>query len=459
MQKKQGKILRFGLIALAAATLLVTGFLLGRQHAPGNSETGAAKSGTASASKERKILFYRNPMNPAITSPVPAKDEMGMDYTPVYSDEGAAPAKKKTFEEEAEDFFAEDEESGAVPGLGPVVLDSKALSLAGVRLAPAESGHFTKSVRTVGRVTPDEARIFRVQTKISGWVETLYANTTGIAVKKGQPLLSLYSPQLVASQEEFLRARAAAREFSSSPDPETRAMGKNLMNAARKRLTLFDVPESFIRELEKTGRVKRLVTIFSPVTGLVLEKGVTLGQQVEPGAVLLTVADLSTVWVEADFYEQDAASLKEGQTALVTSSYDPGLSLSGRIVFLLPFLKPDSRTLTARLSFKNPGLALKPGMFVDVNLVSDFGESVSVPDTALLRTGARTVVFVEKGEGRFEPKAVTPGAAGQGRVQVLTGLSAGEKVVVSANFLMDSESRLAAAIEAASGAAASGGAK
>lgn len=459
MRKIPAKTLRFGLITLAAATLLVLGFLLGRQNAFNAAGKGTTGVAAPAFSKERKILFYRNPMNPAITSPVPAKDEMGMDYTPVYSDEGAAPVKKKSFDEQAEDFFAEDEEEAAVPGLGPVVLDSNALSLAGVRLAPAESGHFTKSVRTVGRVTPDEARIQRVQTKISGWVETLYANTTGIAVKKGQPLLSLYSPQLVASQEEFLRARATAREFSSSPDPETRAMGKSLMNAARKRLTLFDVPESFIRELEKSGRVRRLVTIFSPVSGLVLEKGVTLGQQVEPGAVLLTVADLSTVWVEADFYEQDAASLKEGQTALVTSSYDPGLSRSGTIIFLLPFLKPDSRTLTARLSFSNPDLALKPGMFVDVNLVSDLGESISVPDTALLRTGARTVVFVEKGQGRFEPRAVTPGAAGQGRVQVLTGLSAGEKVVISANFLLDSESRLAAAIEAASGAAASGGAK
>jgi RND family efflux transporter MFP subunit len=388
------------------------------------------KPGTAIKSeKERKILFYRNPMNPAISSPVPVKDEMGMDYIPVYEDE------------------AQGGENIGVSGMAPIVLSSQGMELSGVITSPAVSTKFIKTIRTVGQVLVDETRVHRVQIRVSGWVEELFVNYLGQTATKGTPLLSIYSPELVSSQEEFIGALEALEKINASRTTEEKKYLQTLLDAARKRLTLFGVPESFIRELERTETVQRLITLEAPVSGVVTAKEVFSGQKVEPGMALLTLTDLSRIWVEADFYEYEAGELKTGETAELFSSYDPGLSLKGNVTYIYPYLNPESRTLRARMEFSNEDLRLKPGMFVDVQLNLDMGESVVVPDSAVIYSGLRKIVFVNTEGSRFEPREVMVGARSNGKVQILSGVLEGDRVAVKANFLLDAESRLQAIIQ------------
>lgn len=399
--------------------------------APSPSASQAAPNG-------RRIVFYRHPMNPSITSPVPAKDEMGMDYVPVYSDEmGAAP--------------------GAVQGLTPVEATAAGVQLAGVQTAVAERRELSRTTRVSGVVVPDETRVRRVQTKITGWVEKLYVNATGQAVRAGQPLLALYSPELLATQEEFLRASEAAGRFSQSSLPEVRRGGEELLTAARRRLELFDVPRSTIARLEQTGVAQRTITLNAPVSGYVTGKEIFEGQQVQPGMDLLTVTDLSKVWVEADFYEYESHDLRLGARATVSLPYDPGARLTGRVTFIYPTVDAQSRTLKARLEFPNPGLLLKPGMYVDVTPDLDTRSGIVIPDSAVIDTGVRQVVFVARG-ARFEPREVRVGNRSGGQALILSGIAAGERVAVRANFLLDSESRLRAAIQALPAGPAGGGA-
>jgi len=396
----------------------------------GRAETGpaqAAKAPAAPAQKAKpKILFYRNPMDPTITSPVPAKDSMGMDYVPVYSDE-------------------EDSSSSSVPGMAPVKLNGHSLELSGVQTAVAERQVLRRTTRAVGVVAPDESRIRHVHTKTSGWIEKLYVNSMGQVVRAGQPLLSIYSPQLLATQEEFLRAREAADRFAGSSLPEVRRGGADLLEASRRRLELLDVPRSLITQLEKTGKAQRTVTLYAPASGFVTGKEIYEGMQVGPELDLLTITDLSRVWVEADFYEYESRALTVGRTASVTLPYDPGVRLTGRVTYVYPTLDPQSRTLKARLEFPNRGLALKPGMYVDVEPEIEASEGVVIPDSAVIDSGLRKVVFVEK-DGAFVPREVNVGSRGEGRAVILSGIEAGEKVAVRANFLLDSESRLRAAV-------------
>jgi RND family efflux transporter MFP subunit len=388
-------------------------------------------AGAANGAKKpqgRGLLFYRNPMDPNITSPVPAKDEMGMDYVPVYADE-VSPARE-----------------AAVPGLVTVRVGEESLRVAGLQTSPAVRQSLNRTVRTVGIVTPDEGRIRHVHTKIAGWVEHLSVNFTGQTVERGQPILSLYSPELLASQEEFLKARETAAKFASSSSPEVRTLGDELLAAARRRLELFDVPESFIEELGREGKPRRTVTLNAPSSGFVTSKGIFEGQEVQPGMELFTVTDLSRVWIEADLYEYEAQAVRVGQQATLTLPYDPGLVLQGRVSFVYPYLSPESRTLKVRFDFPNPNLTLKPAMYVDVTLALESAEGIVIPDSAVMDTGVRRVVFVEVSTGTFEPRIVKLGVRGDGRAQVLAGVEEGEKVVVKANFLVDSESRLRAAL-------------
>ena len=391
---------------------------------------GENKTPGSAPKAERNIIFYRNPMDPAISSPVPAKDEMGMDYIPVYEDE------------------AHGGSDAGITGMAPVMMDQQGIELSGVITASVVSTGFVKTIRTVGRVLVDETRVHRVQTRVSGWVEELFVNYKGRMVKKGTPLLSIYSPELVSGQEEFLGALEAHGKMRASGTSEKKYI-QTLLDAARKRLRLFDVPETFIKELERTRTVQRLIPLEAPVSGFVTGKEVFSGQRVEPGMELLILTDFSQVWVEADFYEYEAGELKTGQAAELFSSYDPGLLLKGRVTYIYPYLDPESRTLRARMEFSNEGLHLKPGMFVDVRLDLDLGESVVIPDSAVMYSGLRKIVFVNTEGGRFEPREVRVGARSNERVQVLSGVSAGEHVAVKANFLLDSESRLQAIIQGA----------
>jgi len=303
-----------------------------------------------------------------------------------------------------------------------------------------------RSIRTVGTVTADETRIRHVHTKTTGWVEKLFVNFTGQLVRKGQPILSMYSQELLASQQEFLRARETAAKFTASELPEVRRGGEELLQSAEQRLRLFDVPEDFIEELKRTGRPRRAVTLLAPVSGFVTAKDAFEGQQIEPGMELFTVTDLSRVWIEADFYEYEAHAMRVGQKARVTLPYDPGRQLAGSVTYIYPTLNPETRTLRARLEFQNPDFALKPGMFANVELPLDATEGIVIPDSAVIDTGERQVVFVSLGGGQFEPREVKLGVRGSGKAQILSGVAAGDQVVTRANFLLDSESQLRAAV-------------
>jgi Cu(I)/Ag(I) efflux system membrane fusion protein len=403
---------------------------------PAPAEPSAAAGGTTGAAGPRRILRYRNPMDATVTSPVPMKDPMGMDYVPVYSDEVSAP--------------------GAVEGHAVVEVSPDELRLSGIQTATARRGTLARSIRTAGEVKADEARVHLVQVRVSGWVEKLFVGSRGQAVRRGQPLLSLYSPELLATQEEFLRARESASRFAASEVPEVRRGGADLLEAARRRLLLFGAPESLVEALERSGQPQRAVTLESPATGFLTTKDVYAGAQVQPGATLFTVTDLSRVWVEGAVYEYEAPQVRLGQPARVTLSNGAAHAYAGRIAYVDPVLDPETRTLRVRVELENPGLALKPGMFADVELDAPAAEGVLVPDAAVLDAGTRQLVYVQTGEGRFAPRQVTVGARSGGQALILSGLKAGEVVVDRANFLLDSESRLRAAIAGAPAAGAAG---
>jgi Cu(I)/Ag(I) efflux system membrane fusion protein len=235
----------------------------------------------------------------------------------------------------------------------------------------------------------------------------------------------------------------------SGPDPGERTSAQSLIRSAQRRLELFDVPPDFIKELERTGKPQRTVTLLSPADGYVTAKDIFQGQEIKPGMELYTVTDLSVVWVDAEVYEYETRDVHIGQEGVLTTTYDPSLRLTGRIAYIYPYLNRESRTLKLRFNFENKDLRLKPGMFVDVNLMIDYGEGIVVPDSAVIDTGTRNVVFVDKGQGRFEPREVKTGVSGEGKIQVLSGLNAADRVVIKANFLLDSESSLRALIDAA----------
>ena len=377
----------------------------------------------------RKILLYRNPMNPKITSKSPAKDEMGMDYVPVYEDEVKGSG------------------GGTLPeGYATVQVGMERVRMAGIQSATATRETINRPVRAAGVVVPDERSVRRVQAKIDGWVEKLHSNFTGQLVTKGEPLLEIYSPELVATQREYLLARAGVARMKESPYEDARQMSSGLAQAARTRLKLFDVPESVIEELERTGKVQRTVTLNAPVSGYVSGKEVFEGTRVSPGMDLLTVTDLSRVWIEADLYEYEAQSVRVGQTATLETVADPGANLKGRVSFIYPTFSPETRTLKVRFEFPNPGLRLKPQMYVNVALDLQGVTGVVIPDSALIETGVRQIVFVDAGDGSFEPREVKVGVRGDGKAQILSGVKAGENVAVRANFLLDSESKLRAAL-------------
>ncbi len=376
---------------------------------------------------QRKILFYRSPMNPQVTSPTPAKDEMGMNFVPVYADEAASGA-------------------GAVPGHAPMDISAAGLALAGVQVAAAAEGRLGENIRTVGQVVPNETEIHHIHTKVAGWIDKLFVDFTGQFVRQGAPVLSIYSPELLASQEEYLRAKAAAERFAASSLPEVRKGGEELVAAARRRLELLDAPPELLAELDRTSQPRKNVLFLAPRSGFVSGKGAFEGQQIDPSMDLFTIIDLSRIWIEAQLYEDEASAVRLGQPAHLTSPYDPALSLHGRVAYIDPFLDPASRTLKVRFDFPNPGLKLKPAMFVNVELELSPREGLVIPDSAVVDSGVRQIVFVDRGGGHFEPREVKVGMRSDGRALVLSGLAPGEQVAIRANFLLDSESRLRAAI-------------
>ena len=325
-----------------------------------------------------------------------------------------------------------------------ITISPDKVQLIGVRTAVADYRTLDKQIRTVGKIEPDETRLTFVNTKIAGWVKKLYVDYTGKQVEKGQPLLSIYSPDLVTAQEEYLIALRSARhgQYEAGDMPEVEASRRDLLESAKRRLLLWDVTESQIAELENNGKPQTEMIIEAPQSGIVLEKMVLEGGYITPGMNLYKIADLSSIWIMADIYEYEVPLVKQGQTALVTLPYYSGQSYRAIVNYVNPSLDPVSRTVKVRLSMKNPGLLLKPEMFANVEIMVSSGSKLVIRREAVIDSGTRQIVYVEKKPGVYEMRRVTLGQRGEDYVEVLKGIKKGERVVTSGNFLIDSESQL-----------------
>jgi Cu(I)/Ag(I) efflux system membrane fusion protein len=315
----------------------------------------------------------------------------------------------------------------------------------GVTYGTVERIALKKTIRAVGRVDFDERRLADVTFKVGGWVQDLFVDYTGKAVRKGEPLLTLYSPDLVTSQEEYLLALRTRDQLAQSSLPEARNGSAGLVEAARRRLLLWDLTLPQINALEERGTPQTYLTLHAPISGTVVEKEVVRGMRVEPGMRLYRIADLSTVWLYADIYEYEIPLVHEGQGVAISLSYYPGETFSGKIAYVYPYLDTQTRTNKVRLEFANPQGKLKPGMYANSEIEINLGSTLTVPASAVLQSGLRQLVFVDQGQGVFAPREVKLGVKADSRFVVLDGLTAGERVVTSGNFLLDSESKLQSA--------------
>jgi Cu(I)/Ag(I) efflux system membrane fusion protein len=329
---------------------------------------------------------------------------------------------------------------------GTVQISPERQQLIGVRFGTVEKRPLQKVIRTVGRIDYDEKRIGIVSPKISGWIEELYVDFTGRFVRKGEPLLTIYSPELVSTQEEYLLALKAKQDWSKSPFSEVAEGGNLLAESARRRLKLWDISDAQIKALEESREPKKTLTLYSPFTGYVIEKMVNKGRFVDAGMALFKIADLSVVWLIADIYESELSAIRLGQQAAIQMAYYPGETFTGKAIYIFPYMDAQTRTAKVRYEFANPHGKLKPEMFANVEITVRLGDKLAVPESAVIDTGVRKVVVVDRGSGYFEPREVRLGARAGDVFEVLDGLKAGERVVTSANFLIDSESKLKEAI-------------
>ncbi|MDD5329262.1 MAG: efflux RND transporter periplasmic adaptor subunit [Sulfuricella sp.] len=408
-------------VAALVAAALGTGYWLG---ARGTGAQVSADAGAAPVKQERKILYYRNPMGLPDTSPTPKKDPMGMDYIAVREGEDAAEPDSPN----------------------QIRIGTEKVQRLGVRTEAAQLRSLDKVVRATGRIEPDERRIYAIAPKFEGYVERLHVNVTGQAVAKGQPLFEVYSPELVSVQREYAIAAQGVQALGAAGG-EAQASMRQLAEASLTRLKNWDVSDEQIKALAKTGAEKRTLTYRSPVGGIVTEKKAVQGMRFMPGDALYQVADLSSVWVVADVFEQDIGLVRQGAKARIRIDAYPGKLFDGVISYVYPTLRAETRTVQVRAELANPGQLLKPGMFAQVELpVAARGNAVTVPVSAVIDSGIRRIVLIQAGEGRFEPREVKLGARSDDYVEVLDGVKDGEPVVVAANFLIDAESNLKAAI-------------
>lgn len=374
----------------------------------------------------KKIKYWVAPMDPTYIRDKPGKSPMGMDLVPVYEEEG------------------EEKEPTSTIRIDPVTIQNM-----GVRLGEVERRALTKTIRTVGFVTYDERSIYTVNTKFDGWIEKIYVNFEGEAVRRGQPLFEIYSPELVTAQEEFLLAR---RQYLTARDSEyamVRQGARRLYEASRKRLRYWDLTAKQVDRIENSGEVRKTVTVYSPASGVVTKKNAFAGHYVKAGEHQYEIADLSIVWVDVDVYEFELPWVRDGMPAEMELDYVPGRRFEGKVLYIYPYLDTETRTAKLRLQFENPNRDLKPGMYATVYLESKVADNaLVVPQEAVIHSGTRDIVFVALGRGRFQPREVQLGVEGsRNDYQVLEGLAEGERIVVSAQFLLDSESRLREAIQ------------
>ena len=416
------------LAALALAAVGAgAGYWFGlRGHAAPTAATASVDAATP-ATKARKLLYYRNPMGLPDTSPTPKKDPMGMDYIAVFEGEDDAGA-------------------GSASDAAHITLSTEKIQKLGVRTEAAQLRTLERSVRAAGRIEPDERRLFSVAAKFEGYVERLNVNATGQAVSKGQTLFEAYSPELVSAQREYAIAAQGVESLKGADGPALTGM-KQLAQSSLQRLKNWDISEAQIKALAQSGESKRSLSFLAPASGLVMEKKAVQGMRFMPGDVLYQIADLSSVWVIADVFEQDIALVQNGAQALVSINAYPEKRFKGKVSYVYPTLKPETRTVAVRVELANPGMLLKPGMFAQVELSAATGtKGVTVPLSAVIDSGTRQIVLLQQGAGRFEPREVKLGARNDLHVQVLQGVKEGEQVVVAANFLIDAESNLKAAL-------------
>ncbi len=334
----------------------------------------------------------------------------------------------------------------APPGGNMLVVDAKRLQSIGVKFEVAKRKEVTKTIRTVGQVAADERLVADVNIKIEGWIDRLLVNTTGEQVKKGQILFTLYSPELVATQQEYLLALQAVQRLGDSQFKDVAEGARSTLDVARRRLQLWDIEDYHIRELERTGAVLKTLPIHAPLSGTVTEKKAVTGMHVEPGDSLYTITDLTRVWVMADIYEYELPLIEKGLPVRVSLAYAPQQALSGTIGFIYPTIDEQTRTARIRVELDNRAELLKPGMYTNVELNIPLGNRLVVPKDAVLESGERRIVFIHHMDGRLEWRPATVGVRGGDWVEILEGLAEGEHIVTTANFLLDSESQLKAAV-------------
>jgi RND family efflux transporter MFP subunit len=388
-----------------------------------SADTGGSGGMTDAGPKERKVLYWRAPMDPNYISEKPGKSPMGMDLVPVYADEGESPV-------------------GTTIRIDPVTIQNM-----GIRTTTVTRGPLVKSIRTVGRVDYDEQLVTYINMKFNGWIEKLFVNETGQHVRKGQPLFDVYSPELYSAQEEYLAALRGLESLSQASE-SVQQQSRRLLEAAQVKLKYLDISDEQIDELKRTKQIHKTLTLHSPAEGIVTEKMALEGMYVNPGMKLYTIADLSRVWVYMDIYEYELPWIRVGQPAAMSLPYVPGKEFAGKVVYIYPYLEKQTRVIKVRLEFENPELELKPEMYANVTLSAELGrDAILVPREAYIDSGKRQVAFLDRGGGKFQPREIQIGVeAEEGMVEVLSGLDEGDVVVTSGQFLLDGESKLREAI-------------
>ncbi len=412
------------LLAVVAVLAAVGGWWAGTRTGVGAPARSAAR-GDGPCPGGAEPLYWKAPMDPTYVRDEPGKSPMGMDLVPVCAGQEAAGG-----------------DSGI--SINPALVQSM-----GVRVAPVARRDLARKVRAVGRVAYDERRVDHVHTKVQGWIERLFVEYEGELVRRGQPLLEIYSPELVSTQEELLLAARYRDATRGSRFEDVSRGGEELFDATRRRLELWDIPKRDIQRLLESGEVRKTLTLDAPTQGVVTHLMVRKGMEVGPNNNLYTIADLSRVWLYADVYEYELPWVREGQNAVIELSYLPGRTFEGTVTYVYPFLDPKTRTARVRIELDNPDLILKPDMFANVTIETETHDDVlAVPEEAVIRSGRRSLAIVALGEGRFSPREVALGIdSGDGWVEVRDGLAEGDRVVTSGQFLIDSESKLREAVQ------------
>ena len=383
---------------------------------------------------EKKPLYWVDPMHPWYKSDKPGiAPDCNMKLVPVM------PGEEARYERRANHMPE-----------GSVQITPEKQQLIGVEYGKVEYENVSGALRAVARVTLDETKVAKVNSKLEGWLEQVFVDSVGRQVTKGDPLVTIYSPEALATQQEYLLAVKGRDMMHDSPVHEMLGSTENLVAAAKKRLELWDIGDSQIAAITTAGQPLKYLTLYAPASGFVMERNAFAKQRVMPDTVLYNIADLSTVWVVADVFEYEADAVRIGQPAVLTLAYMPGRTFRGRVSYILPTIDPATRTVKVRIEFPNPEFLLKPEMYGEVEFQTGGTRRLVVPQTAVLNSGDRQTVFVDRGNGYFEPRDVKTGAQNSGRTEILSGLRAGERIVISGNFLIDSESQLKTALGGAS---------